>query len=880
MLQAPELFDAPTYAPPPPPVLRGEDHPLWQAQVEMEMGMMREGADRVRDRVIKATEGKTMTRLQPVRKLLSEWLPRVAEAITEWSRSYARTKAPKPIALRIIRDADHYVLGLVATRTILDSIMTHRGGLTGTCMEIGRACEHELMIREWAAKDPESFRNVQTYLDRTDSTSSHRRLANINRFNALLQSDDPTVSWVKWGGEMQLRVGLALVDCVTRATGWFDLVPDPNFVFRPGQKKGPKSVLVPKPALVEWLGQALDREELTSPVFKPTVIPPKPWTSTKGGAYWTHYVRTPRLIRFKAHQVDQQDRAADEYEALDMPQVYESINWLQDRPWRINRRVLDVVMASWNAKMGLGGLPVDEELERPGLLPGPYLPEDLKKHKRAMADTIRRDLKRFTEVEGVKRVLGVAHEYRDYEHIYFPHMLDFRGRMYPIPVGLQPQGDDLARSLLEFGVGKVVEHEQDVGWLAVALSAAWGFDKASFEDRITWVQEREDLWRRIAADPLNNLEWAAKGVDKPWGSLAAILEYVACLDHGLGYVTHLPCSVDGTCNGIQHLSAMTRDEVAGRHVNLVPGDKPRDIYQFVADRLAQDLVDIRDGGGAKAPLADYWLRLTNAQFHRSLTKRQVMVIPYGGSKEAFFGYTGEWLDEHDPLPQGLDWSDPETKAMLKERAQRIGFLSDRLWLECGITCSGGVTVMKWLQDCAKATVAGGRPIFWTTPSGFVVRHFYGKQLERKVETVMDGQRVQLRINETTDVLDGQSQLRGIAPNFVHSLDAAALSLSLLAAKERGIEGFTCVHDAYGTHATDMWPLYHILREAFVLVHATDMLAEFRKACASVVVAKAVADDPDGDFLETAERAEESLPAMPRRGKLDLGDVLSSDYFFA
>ncbi|WP_083467775.1 DNA-directed RNA polymerase [Methylobacterium tarhaniae] len=54
-----------------------------------------------------------------------------------------------------------------------------------------------------------------------------------------------------------------------------------------------------------------------------------------------------------------------------------------------------------------------------------------------------------------------------------------------------------------------------------------------------------------------------------------------------------------------------------------------------------------------------------------------------------------------------------------------------------------------------------------------------------------------RLNEQTPDLDAASQLRGIAPNFVHSLDAAALTLSLISAKVRGIAAFTSVHDAYG-----------------------------------------------------------------------------------
>lgn len=38
--------------------------------------------------------------------------------------------------------------------------------------------------------------------------------------------------------------------------------------------------------------------------------------------------------------------------------------------------------------------------------------------------------------------------------------------------------------------------------------------------------------------------------------------------------------------------------------------------------------------------------------------------------------------------------------------------------------------------------------------------------------------------------------------------------------------------------------------------------------------------PDLDPLAAAELAEERLPKLPAMGDLDLGDVLSSDYFFS
>jgi DNA-directed RNA polymerase len=78
----------------------------------------------------------------------------------------------------------------------------------------------------------------------------------------------------------------------------------------------------------------------------------------------------------------------------------------------------------------------------------------------------------------------------------------------------------------------------------------------------------------------------------------------------------------------------------------------------------------------------------------------------------------------------------------------------------------------------------------------------------------------------------------------------------------------------------MWLLYHVLREAFVLVHSENVLAEFRKSCSAVVVAHLLAKRPELDFEAAGELASQKLPVMPTMGGLKLGDVLSSDYFFA
>ncbi len=71
--------------------------------------------------------------------------------------------------------------------------------------------------------------------------------------------------------------------------------------------------------------------------------------------------------------------------------------------------------------------------------------------------------------------------------------------------------------------------------------------------------------------------------DKRWLFLAASLEWKGYREQGPDFISHLPVSMDGTCNGYQHLSAMGRDPAGGRATNLVPANAPQDIYQNVAD---------------------------------------------------------------------------------------------------------------------------------------------------------------------------------------------------------------------------------------------------------------------------------------------------------
>lgn len=870
-------------------------HPLWEQQVELEYGMMRTGANKLRDAVAIAERDGKMQDLRVVKGLVKDWLPGIADSIKQWVKDMDRSKGgPKPIALAYVRELDPYVSALIALRAVMGALGGQHLGLTYLANQIGANIEYEQRVRLWEQQCPELFHHHKNKMDRQGSTAVHRRRVNINRFNVYLKEDtfEGKVKWTPWTNDVVFRVGWCLMDCIIRKTQWFEVMQDPTHVFKKGKVKSPKLILAPKPELMEWFAKSLDASELMQAEFAPTIIPPKRWEGTREGGYWTPYVRPPRLIRFKAHQEHQKQRAADEYDSLAFPKVYTALNLLQETAWRVNRRVLAVLREGWGRRhWEEANLPAQTPRELPARTARhdewrqyekecrarhqlPAEPEaDLKEEMwqwRKRASVVHAfNNKLLSHKRSTEEIFKLATKYEDYDAFYYPHMLDFRGRMYPIPAYLQPQGNDLARGLLSFSKGiAVTKANGGVRWLAIQLASMWGKDKWSYDARVKWVEENEVMFRLIAEDPYGNKEWC--DADEPWQALAATFEWVDYLNHGEGFVSHLPVMVDGTCNGIQHLSAITRDEVAGAYVNLVPSSEPQDIYKFVAREL-QDILE-----GLNTEDARWWIDLCDGELPRSLTKRQVMVLPYGGTKDSFFGYTRAWLDEKVPV------TGDESEAEQEERTRRIIFLTNHLWATVNRCVSGAMAVMQWLKETARVVTADDQPIYWKVPSGFVVRHFYGLDREFRAECMLDGERVQLKLREKTAKLSIREQLQGISPNFIHSLDASALVDCLCVCAEDELVAFASVHDAYGTHAANMDYLAPTLREAFVRTHETDVLGSFRAACASVIIPTLIVQK-GMDPLEAAQKAEEMLrdAAKPLTiGNLDLNSVLGSDYFFA
>lgn len=810
----------------------GETHPLYQQQLDLEAQMVASGATAYVHMEQKRASAGRASDVGAAAFLVTAVVGSVAEGVTEFfTKMEDRNPTRRAEAYPYLKGLGSDVAAAVAVKTAINWLC--RPGksqvlLISLAHAIGEALDNENMVVAYRAKHPDQVDRALAKLDKTTSHEGHRRRVIM----AMMRKDnfDPP----RWPKVTRIMVGLKMIETLIEHSGIITAE-----LIQVGRKESHVVRLTPE--AVTSLAEKQGYFSRTQPALGPCIIPPKPWDNRgRDGGYWSPVtIRPLKLVRAR-------------YKELVPSEVVEAVNHLQDTAWRVNRRVMGVMEEVVRKEMDhLGILPPIADLPIPPKPDDIATNEEARKTYRAAAsaawsENATRKSKRIL----VYRSLGVAEQYAKYDAIYFPHSLDFRGRVYPISQWLHPQGSDSVKGLLEFSEAKPIGEDQGPGWLAIHGANCFGVDKVSLEERIEWVEEHSTDIDRVAADPLRHLWWTE--ADAPWCFLAFCFEwsgYLAATRAGRGgdFLSRLPVMVDGSCNGIQHFSAMLRDEVGGRATNLVPAPKPSDIYGAVAEaakaRLRQDTSN----------LGEEWIKFG---IDRKITKRSVMVLPYGGTFSSCRDYVEEAVRERGPTPWHGD--------MERER-EAINYLAKVVWASIGDVVIGARAAMKWLQSCARlAFKHGAKSIWWRTPTGMKVEQTYTEFQTRRLQLAFLGNvRFSPSLSEETNSPAVSNHVNGFSPNFVHSLDASALIGTVNLAYDNGVTAFAAVHDSYGTHAADMQVLAACIRHAFVnLYQEHDVL-----------------DNLHTDILAQVPEGTE-VPPPPVKGNLDIKEVLNSDFFFA
>lgn len=821
-------------------------HDLFAQQAQLEQDMTDRGIARFLKSIARAKEDGMEEETNYGKRLVGESALKLAAAIQVWQEDMAQGSARRHgQAYPLMSGIDPKVLAVIALRTTL-SRMSSDITYTALIIEIGRRVEDEsrlIMLKDEAKAG---------FITAVVEGIRKRGREDFRRFYAKRMADR-IIDWINWSETMQAHVGGLLLDMMMGVTGL--VTTEVRNAGRPPRLKTIKYV-VASPTVLKWVADSVDAAKYMAPDYAPMIVPPIDWAPGVVGGYLTQFVRPLKLVKGASSGL------TAELDEREMEVVYASLNAIQSTPWAVNNKVLGVMMEAWQNNARLDCMPSRTELETP---PKPFdidTNEEARKEWKNKAFAIhRQNASLIGKRLQFSKVLNQANEYAAREAIYFPHQLDFRGRVYAVTT-LCPQGADNTKALIHFSAGKALG-DTGITWLAIHGANLAGVDKVSYQDRVDWVEAHTDQIVACAQDPFSNRWWSE--MDSPWQFLAFCFEWEGVQTQGENYVSHLPVAMDGSCSGLQHFSAMLRDPVGGAAVNLLPADKPADVYGTVAEAVNLKLAAaIRGADEPARTLAAEWLRFGVT---RKVCKRSVMTLAYGSKQ---FGFAQQIMEDtvqpaidesvcvvghHDPELDAAPWVTP---------VDACNYLAKLIWEAVNEVLVAAGEAMRWLQKVAACVAKSDLPVTWSTPAGFLVQQNYRDSTSRQVKLTLGTKVVKIRIRDLQVQVDARKQASSIAPNFVHSCDAAHLQLTVVRAREAGVQDFAVIHDSFGTHAADSQLLFTAVRDAMVEMYETcDVIETFREDAMAQLVG--VTDD---------------LPECPPKGTLDLNQIRQSLYCFA
>jgi len=772
------------------------------------------------------------------RYMLREATSCVGEALSLWMSEAERKPGRRHTALAALQRLDPYLTAMVAVRECIDSIALRKPFMTAA-LDIGRALENEDRLRQIKESDPTLWRTV----NRSIGMYPPDRKAKLLR-TAANKNDLDIQSWLRLE---KVQCGVVLLELIHRHSGIIEMEN-----VRDGKKT--QTTIYARPEFIDWLEQSDKANEEMRPFYLP-VADPRPWISVSEGGFSSPTLASP-LVK---------TRSPEHLELLhsaDMSRELRAVNALQATRYEVNRQVLDVFEQLYEMGSDLAGLPGRE------LIPVPAKPDDIATNKEARRDWTReaslvakQNRKLQAKRIGVARTLALAKEHTaPFSYVY---MLDFRGRKYAKGQYLNPQGNDLSRGLLTFAESKPIQYSDQADWLAIHGANCYGngVNLARLDHRVAWVKDNSSRIARTAEDPLSDLWWSV--ADDPWMFLAFCFDWAGFVKHGFGYRSSLPVAMDGKNNGLQHYAMLTRDLPLAKATSCVPSEFPTDIYSDIADLVTRKLewVVERRPCPDRALLAEKLLVLFDGTIPRRICKMPVMALPYGVQLRGISDYLIEWYWQEGRKKQVEGFS--------SHGYPEMGYLAQTIWstmiLEGPV--AEALELMSWLRDVAKVSAGEGTHLSWTTPSGFVARQDYMDTSSRVVKTALGDTIRRHRISTPTDRIDVRSSVTAFPANFIHSLDAAALTLTLNACLDTkpaygGGWSFSVVHDSYATHAADAQELAYRLRNSHIEMYSADVLAKFRNEVLTSLSANATITEPPSD------------------GRWDVTQLQTARYFFS
>ena len=675
---------------------------------------------------------------------------------------------------------DLYVVSFIALKVILDGATAwNKRTFNSVAIQIGSRLEDELRYCFYEECDKKYFHDIKHHLRDTRHSRYRRKVLihHMNKSNHIFEG---------WKQEDKLRIGAKLVEIIQSSIKLTTTV-----VRTKGSSKSTNKYLQLTDSAIEWINNQKMNKNIAVPYYQPCIIKPRKWTNPFDGGYHTPRLSKLDIVKTKnktlLHKLDKANPV----------NFYNAVNALQEVGWIINKDILRIVKELFDNKSDI----LDCEP-----MPLPPKPHDIDTNKVAR-DKYRYEAAKVHDYNASIRskrllilsIINIAEKYID-KTFYHVFQSDFRGRLYCVTPHLNPQGNDLARSLHLFDEPVSLSYtDYSMKWFQIAGYNLWTNDGASFMERSAWVRNTGSRYaKQIASDPIGNVTLWSKA-NKPFQFLAWCLEYKKYMDDS-NYKTGLPIHLDGTNNAYQHIACLTKDEKLAVATNLTKSNR-QDLYSLVLEKLRFNLnymsrFNFSDTRKCKDLLND-------KNLDRNRIKKPILMIPYGGTDFGMINYL-----------ETKKWNDNITNSHLHFLVKQIRTALDQIFPSCKY-------VMDYLKDSQATT--------WTTPSGFIVEQNYYIKESKQVRTKFNESSLWLCYTYDTKTLDKKKIRNSITPNFVHSYDAANVHLALSEVyKAKGFKSLVTIHDSFAANAQEIEPFIKQVKKNLVNLYTWSNRCELYK----------------------------------------------------
>ena len=729
----------------------------------------------------KAIQKQTETHTKGVRRIMGGIMALFAERIEKWLRDAQSRGGFRHSAWPFLNKFDPDLIAYVSSKMILNSISTQKP-VTALCMKIGQALEAELHYKIYTKEHP-----VRACVNKRAIMRRVGQLFKLKSAYASIRASNTKINYLT--PTERLHIGFVCLNLFIESTGLVKIYK---------KWESPKKSVNMIKATDECLKWIKDYTESSYilPRFLPSVEKPKPWSASNffAGGYSDPRLAYP-AVKLRSKPL------LEELSKAEMAPVYDSMNKLQETPWKINRWLFQVMEEFWTNGLDDGtGIPLNKVLPLPPKPAEGANKETIRAYTKKAAFVHSKNVEMSAQRVVLAQIIHAGKKFLAQDSLYFPVQADFRGRLYYVPGHLNPQGTDHAKALLEFSEGRRLD-SHGLNWMAYYGSGLFGLGKQSRHERTSWASSNSLNIKRCAENPFHFKWWTE--AEKPWQFLRWCKEYSDATTKG-GFISHLPVTLDCTASGLQILSLLSYDQVTAKYVNLINSEVPQDIYKIVLGTL----MDLLHKDGTK--WADFWIK---ARIDRKLVKQPVLAMPYGISINGI----RNWIEQWYYTTHGMDNINLKDFWGYSMSLSRLFVTAMRESMPKIVEC------MKYLEAAGRiATKDKDYKLSWTTPSGFKVVQPYMKTNSKVVKTSLHGNFVYPVLREEDGrKINRKKQVASLSPNFIHSLDASILHFVV-----KEFSQILAVHDCFGTHANKINLLVETLKNTLISIFEKDVLFNF------------------------------------------------------